>query len=60
MEEKIDGISLELGLEENLSDYLKLSELQKELEEVRIELDIALNEWETLSGELETLKNLSN
>lgn len=60
LEEKIDGISLELGLEENLSDYLKLSELQKELEEVRIELDIALNEWEALSCELETLKNLSN
>ena len=60
LEEKIDGISLELGLEENISDYLKLSELQKELEEVRIELDIALNEWETLSGELEALKNLSN
>ena len=60
LEEKIDGISLELGLEENISDYLKLSELQKELEEVRIELDIALNEWETLSCELETLKNLSN
>ena len=60
LEEKIDGISLELGLEENLSDYLKLSELQKELEEVRTELDIALNEWETLSCELEALKNLSN
>lgn len=60
LEEKIDGISLELGLEENLSDYLKLYELQKELEEVRTELDIALNEWETLSCELETLKNLSN
>lgn len=60
LEEKIDGISLELGLEENISDYLKLSELQKELEEVRTELDIALNEWETLSCELETLKNLSN
>ena len=60
LEEKIDGISLELGLEENISDYLKLSELQKELEEVRTELDIALNEWETLSCELEALKNLSN
>lgn len=60
LEEKIDGISLELGLEENISDYLKLSELQKELEEVRIELDIALNEWEILSDQLETLKNSSN
>ena len=60
MEEKIDGISLELGLEENISDYLKLSELQKELEELRIELDIALNEWETLSDQLETLKNPQN
>ena len=60
LEEKIDGISLELGLEENISDYLKLSDLQKELEELRIELDIALNEWETLSDQLEMLKNPQN
>ena len=44
-----------LALDENLSDYIKLSELQAELEELQTELSIAMNEWETLSEELEEL-----
>ena len=57
MEEKIEGLKTELCLEENLSDYLKLSELQKELEELQIELDCAYSQWEQLSRELEMLLN---
>lgn len=51
LEEKIAGIKAECELPENLSDYLKLSELQNEATELETELDIALNEWERLSEE---------
>ena len=47
----MDGINTELGLPENLTDYIKLSELQKEQEEVQTELDIAMSEWEKLCEE---------
>ncbi|MBP3600167.1 MAG: ABC-F type ribosomal protection protein [Clostridia bacterium] len=55
LEEKLGGIEAELQLEENLSDYIKLSELQKEQEELQTELDIAMGEWERLSEELANL-----
>lgn len=55
LEEKLSGVEAELRLDENMSDYLKLSELQKEQEELQTELDIAMNEWEKLSEELENL-----
>lgn len=51
LEEKLSGIQTELGLEENLSDYIKLSELQKEQEQLEYELDAAMNEWEKLCEE---------
>ena len=51
LEEKLAGICTELSLEENLADYMKLSELQKEQEEIEIKLDAAMNEWEKLCEE---------
>ena len=51
LEEKLAGICTELSLEENLVDYMKLSELQKEQEEIEIKLDAAMNEWEKLCEE---------
>ena len=57
LEEKISGIKIELCLEENLSDYIKLSELQTELEDLQTQLDIAFSEWEQFSSELERLSN---
>ena len=51
LEEKIAGLETELSLEENLSDYLKLSELQSEIEEAETQLDITMSEWERLSEE---------
>lgn len=57
LEEKIGGVEAELRLDENLSDYIKLSKLQAELEELQTELSIAMNEWETFSEELEQLTN---
>lgn len=53
LEEKLGGLKTELGLDENLADYLKLSKLQKEIEETQTELDIILNEWEKLCEENE-------
>ena len=51
LEEKIAGVKTELDLPENISDYVKLSELQTELCELETELDIVFNEWEKLSEE---------
>ncbi len=56
LEEMLDGIKYEITLPENISDYIKLGDLQKELEQTETELDIAYNEWEKLSAELELLK----
>ncbi len=57
LEKKIDGLKTERDLEENQSDYIKLSEISEELENLEIELDIALTEWDNLSTELEKIKN---
>jgi len=48
-EEKIDGIKQELNFPENSSDYQKLSELSKEIENAQIELSSLMTEWEELS-----------
>lgn len=55
LEEKCDGLRAEMGLEENISDYLKLEELKTELEQAETELDTAMNEWEKLSAEYESI-----
>jgi hypothetical protein len=59
LEEQIEQKSTELGLEENQSDYQKLTELQTELENLNTELELAINEWETLTNELEELISLT-
>ena len=55
LEEKIGGVKEELGFPENQSDYMRLSELQAEIEALETELDLCLNEWERLNGEYEQL-----
>lgn len=57
LEEKIHGIKTELCEDKNLSDYMKLSELQTELEDLQTQLDIVFSEWEQFSSELEQLSN---
>ena len=42
-------------MEENASDYLKLSEIKEELDLAETELDTAMNEWEKLNAEYEAL-----
>ncbi len=56
LEEKLAGIETELSLEENISDYMKLSELQKEQEDIEFELQVTMEEWEQLC-ELEEAEN---
>ena len=55
LEEKIGGMQEELNWQENVTDYLRLSELQKEIEAAQTELDTAMQEWERLNGEYEKL-----
>ncbi len=56
LEEKRDGIETELRLDENLCDYLKLSELQAELTAVEEDLSVALSEWERAEEALAELE----
>ena len=60
MEEKIGGVKEELSFPENQADYIKLSELQAEIESLETELDAVMNEWERLSGEYEELLGKQN
>ena len=53
IEEEIGNIQAELINEENISDYVKLSQLQAALEERETELEAVLQEWERLSLENE-------
>ena len=48
LEEKVNDINRQLTLDENISDYLLLSELQNLLMETENELEEAMLEWETL------------
>lgn len=55
LELKIGGLEDEMQTPEIASDYLKLSEAQKELETLQTELSIAMSEWETAAERLEEL-----
>ena len=55
LEEKIDGLKAELGWDENATDYLKLEEIQGEIDEAETELDAVMTEWERLSAEYEVI-----
>ncbi|MBE6740002.1 MAG: ABC-F family ATP-binding cassette domain-containing protein [Ruminococcaceae bacterium] len=48
-EEFLEGMKAELLSEEIASDYLKLGELQKEIEEKEIEISALYTEWEELN-----------
>lgn len=51
LEEELNGIKEEFGFEENTSDYLKLSELEKQMTETQERLSIAYSEWERIAEE---------
>ena len=49
LEKELENIQTELSLEENIADYVKLSELTSKCEELENELLEAMEEWEKLS-----------
>lgn len=55
LETELTYISLELQKEENLSDYIKLEEMQSKMTEISLELEKAMEEWEILAAENEEL-----
>ena len=52
LEEKIQNIQNELEMEENLADYIKLQELQENLNLLEQELEKTMEDWETASQKL--------
>lgn len=57
LEQDLLLLNEELLKEENLSDYLKLSELQEKLSKAEKELEIAMLEWENAEESLAQLHN---
>lgn len=51
LEEELNGIRDELGFDENASDYLKLAELEQQMNETEEKLSVAYSEWERLAEE---------
>lgn len=53
LETKLEELQTQLNSEENLSDYVKLSELQQEISLCEEELSSALDEWENAASVME-------
>ncbi len=53
LEAKLEELQGQLNCEENLSDYVKLSELQEEITHTEQELSSALDEWENAAAVME-------
>ncbi len=51
LEQELEELKAEINKEENLSDYIKLSELQEKIDENEIMLLEKMEEWEGLLGE---------
>ena len=51
-EKKIQDIEKEMTKEENASDYIKLNELQEEIQKINQEIEEKMQEWENLNNEL--------
>lgn len=60
MEETIEGMKDEMNSEKNASDFLKLGEITKEIEEKEIELSYLLEEWEALCTNKQELEKMNN
>jgi hypothetical protein len=60
MEETIEGMKTEMNSEDIASDFLKLGEISKEIEEKEAELSNLLEEWETLCTNKQELEEMNN
>lgn len=54
-EEEIAKFNIEMQTEEVCSDYIKLAEIQSEIEKITKEIELLMNEWEDLEMKLETM-----
>ena len=55
LEKHIDELKFELSKDENISDYIKLGELNEQLTELEENLLIEMENWEELSTRLSDL-----
>lgn len=56
-EEKIKNIKSEMLKEENSTNYIKLKELEENIQKINSEIDLKMQEWEELNSKLAELKN---
>ncbi len=55
LEQQIDSIKSELNSEDNQADYVKLTGLQNELDDLECQLDTVIEEWDRMTTELSEL-----
>ena len=55
-EEMIQNLKMELTKEEVYSDYVKVGEIQDKIDELNVELEKCMQDWEVLLEELENIK----
>lgn len=56
-EEKIKNIKSEMLKEENSTNYIKLKELEENIQKINSEIELKMQEWEELNSKLAELKN---
>ena len=56
-EEKIKNIQAEMLKEENSTNYIKLKELEENIQKINSEIELKMQEWEELNSKLAELKN---
>ena len=56
-EEKIKNIQAEMLKEENSTNYIKLKELEENIQKINLEIELKMQEWEELNSKLAELKN---
>ena len=56
-EEEIKNIRAEMLKEENSTNYIKLKELEENIQKINLEIELKMQEWEELNSKLAELKN---
>ena len=56
-EKEIKNIRAEMLKEENSTNYIKLKELEENIQKINLEIELKMQEWEELNSKLAELKN---
>ena len=56
-EEEIKSLEAEMLKDENNTDYVKLKELEENVQKLNFEIEAKMKEWEELNSELERIEN---